>query len=424
MSVSEAVPPELDVFSTRPFQLSVEKFEDVGLSPINSVDINSNLEFYCNGFSNVMKDLSEMYLVGTIQLVKEGGGAYVATDLQPRLINNSLLSLFKSCSLYLNRTLVSSQTENYGITEYVNCCLNFSSHAAEAKLSIQGFFPPSQDAKLTTQLNESKPVQFMAKVNMMNTDKFLIPSVSLGLKFDFQKPEFYLIERTKPGETVSTKTKVNLTEVKLFVRHFTIRAPYLLHMETMLARKINACYEYHGFNVVNTTISFGQSSFSNHSLYNGLKPGLLMLAFLTNKNYVGDTAQDPLIFTSHNLSEIAFTINNEEIPRGGYSITATNTNSRYARLFASLYNSLGMTSENTSISVDRESFIERHFFVVQDVSSFSSALTTLKDGLEVVNIGFNARFSSALTSPLTALLFLLLPHKVEIDSARAVKIVY
>lgn len=425
MSVTEAVPPELDIFTSRPFQLAVEKWEDVGLSPINNLDINSSIEFFCNGFTNQMKSLSEMYLVATLQLVKSPSGELIKSeDLQSRLLNNTLLSLFKSCSLYLNRTLVVSMTENFGITEYIGNCLNFSSHAAETRLSIQGYYPPSQDAVLDSQLSNSKQVQFMAKLNICNTEKLLVPSVSLGLKLDFQTPAFYMIERPAAGSKTATSTKVNISDVKLFVRHFTVRAPFLLHVETMLASKYKACYEYHGFTVVNTTIPAGQSSYSNFSLYNGLKPGLLLLAFLPNKTYVGDTAADPLVFTSHNLSEISFAINNEEVPRGGYSITATTGQSKYARLFTSLYSSLGMSSENTSASVNRETFITRHFFVVQDVSAFSSALTTLKDGLEVVNIGINARFSVALTAPLTALLFLLLPHKIEIDSARTVNVVY
>lgn len=428
MSVSEAVPPELDVFGSRPFQLAVERYDDVPLSPINTLDITSGVEFYSNGFATQLKSLSEIYLVGTIQLVHAATGAtYGQNEQQPQLINNSFLSLFKSCSVYLNRTLVQSQSENFGIIEYINNCLNFSSHSAEAKLSNQGFYSPAQDKELTNQLNHSKQVQMMAKLNILNTDKLLLPHVSLGIKFEFQNPSFYLLERiaeTDGLKRAATATKVNLTDVKLYVRHFTIRAPYLLHIESMLSRKYNAIYEYQSFSVVNTTIPSGQSSFSNNSLWNGLKPSLLLLCFMRNKTFVGDINQDPFIFTHNGLSEVSFTVNNEQYPRDSYTVRTAVNETKYARLFASLYNSLGIASENTSTAVTRDSFIERHFFVVQDISGFSSALTTLKDGLEVVNIGFNATFSVGILAPLTALLFLLLPHKIEIDSSRTVSTIY
>jgi hypothetical protein len=145
---------------------------------------------------------------------------------------------------------------------------------------------------------------------------------------------------------------------------------------------------------------------------------------MPNTQFLGSRLAEPMIFTHHDLKEFSFKINNENFPKQPYQITISDTESQYARLFNSLYSSLGISHENTCTLVDRENFLEKYFYILSDISPSSNALSSLNEPLEMVNIGFNATFSKPLTTALTAILYILLPRKISISAARDVNIVY
>lgn len=212
--------------------------------------------------------------------------------------------------------------------------------------------------------------------------------------------------------------------MQLMVRHYVVRAPYLLHIERTLTSRRPACYEFKYCQIVTTNIPRGQKSISTSSLWNGIKPNFLMLFFLENKTLVGDKTSDPLKFSHNNLSSVSFMINNENLPRDAYTMEFETKSEKYAMIFNALHTSLGIGSENISTSVNLETFLTHHFFVAHDCTSFSNALTTLLDPLEIVNVGFTATFSKAIGEPMTALLLMLLPRKIEISDKREVSVIY
>lgn len=422
--MGELITPALNFFTEDPVQIAIVGYDDLIVQPVNNVDIGAGIEFFVNGFNDSLKDLSEIHLMATIRLLKSAGDVYKSTEPQPTLINGGLNSLFKTCSLFLNQVLV-QEIDNYSIISHINNTLNFSAETTQSRMSNQGFFAGSDEEGRLAQLNESKQLQMMTKINIFNSGKYLIPNVSMALKLDFNSPSFYIVEKPNGVDgTGGTTSKIEITEVKLIVRHFALRAPFLLHIESALAKKVTAKYCYQYCHAVTCTIGAGASSYSNNSLWNGIRPSLMLLAFLKNSTFVGDPLTDPLIFTPHNLSDVKFTINNLDYPRGGLQFKHDAKESKYARIFHALHSSLGIHSENVSTNVTRDNFLTTNFFVVHDCSNFAQSLSTLREPLSLVNAGISVSFSQALASPLTCVLFMLLPRRVEIDGLRKVKVIY
>lgn len=427
MALVEHIPPELDVFSTNPFQLVAENFEEHEASPINTLDQNNTLEFFINGYANKMKVLNEIRIMATIKVTKADGTEYKATDaLQPHLANSVVTSLFRSCNIYLNNVLCCAINDNFGIQELVQLSLNYSAATAQSKLSNQGFFPPGDDSKLKDLTKDSKTVELMAKLNLMNTEKLLIPNVSLGIKMALQNSDFYIIEgsETKDDVTTTTSSKVSIKDLKLYVRHVTLREHYLNYLEEHLMRNNLAIYEFKYAQVLNYTLPSGQTSINIPTVYSGVKPSIVMMFLLENATYVGSKTSDPMKFTHHDLKSFSFLINNESVPRNAYQLSITETESKFSRLFNNLHSYLGISNENTCTVVTRENFPTHCFYILQDLTSFSHGLTSLNEPLEIVNLGMSMTFGKATTTSLSALLYVLLPRKVEIGVNRNVKVIY
>lgn len=417
--ISETVPHELDVFSVNPYQLAIERYEDVHLTPINSYETNNHLEFQLNGHSNIMLSISEISLLASIKVVKGNNGPYMPTDLkQPYLCNNVLSSLFRSCSVFFNQVQVANTSDNFGLAEIISSSLNFSHTTTSSKLSNNGFFTAEDQKDLEEMFKNSKKIQLMTKLNICNTDKLLIPNVSLGIKLGFQQPDFYFVE-----SEAGAKSKIVIDDIRLIVRRFILRDSYVLHMEQMLT-EAKATYEWPFIQIVPTTIPAGQSSVSLTSVWNGIRPSFLLLAFLENETYTGSRETNPMKFKHFDLKQACFTVNNENCPKVPFEMNFSDEDQKYGHIFNSLYSALGLQNENVSTVVNRKSFLTDFFFLAKDITPFSTALSSLNDPLDNASIGFNLMFSKPLEKSITVLLFMLLPRKVEISDSRSISVIY
>lgn len=129
------IPESLNLFSNNNHSsIFIRTYEEELTSSV-PVDLKTTLDFTSPAYSNRMKSLSGIYFYAKLQIVKQDGSKYLESDKnQPRLLNNICGSLFKSCKLYLNNTLVNS-IENYHFKSYVECLLNYSNQNVKGKFN-------------------------------------------------------------------------------------------------------------------------------------------------------------------------------------------------------------------------------------------------------------------------------------------------
>jgi hypothetical protein len=263
MEINEHIPSELDIFSSNPYQLAIESYENHELSPVNTLDANNIVEFHCNGYTNKMKSLNDIYLYAKIQVVKSDNKLYTATEEpQGYLANGILTSLFRSCNFYLNNNLIVAVNDHFGIQEYIQLSLNFSPTVASSKLSNQGFYSASETTKLKDHTKGSKTVDLMAKLNLVNTEKLLIPNTSISIKLGFQNSDFYINETSTTSTDINgtatskqSSSKLIIHDLKLYIKHAQLREQYLLYNEKLLMQKYSAIYEWKYGNIISSTLS-------------------------------------------------------------------------------------------------------------------------------------------------------------------------
>lgn len=414
----EFLPDQLDLFTQKPLMLGVLDNEILECNPLNSLDNAANIDFQSHAFPDRMKDLSHMYLKLKLKLVKTDGKDYAIADtVQPYLASNALHSIFKSAFISLNGVNLQSQENGYNYKEYLETGLNFNVTTLENRLSTQFFATKDTRGTLAKVSANGKTFDLYGKINLCNVSKLLLPGVSLALRFNLETPDSFIIETT-------TTSTLKILEAKLMVRHVSIAPELMLSIERQLSSGKMAQYEYTRGQIVSINVPAGISSLNVTNFYNGIRPNLILFMMTTHKAFIGDRSLSPFKFESFNLNTFAFLVNGALKPPNSYNISMTDTEETYSQIFSKLYESLGYHNLDRSSIVSQENFKTDYFMIAHDLTAFSTALSDIQDPIQQVSLGVSGKFSSALTEPITCLMYLLLPTKFEISANRNVTLNY
>lgn len=423
--LEEYIPEEFNILDERAMVLSVQDHDIQDVSPLNTVQGATSLEFLSLGYNDKFKDLSHVFLNLKLQVVKENGDGYKATDSadkQPSLVCNALHSIFKSAFVSLNGNNLRNVEQNYHYKEYIETTLNFSPETAKARLSSQMYFADSDKTALQAKSKDNVIFDVHGRVNLLNISKLLLPGVSVKIRFNMEAPDFFIMENTAEVTGTGNKSQLKILEAKLFIRHVSPKANLLLSMERALASGKNAVYEYKRGEVITQTISANISSLNIPNFYNGPKPCLIALGFVENSAYTGDRMKNPFEFKPFGLSSFNFIINGVSRPSNPYKISTSADVKTYNHLFSKLYEAMSYHNSDKATLVNSTNFMTSHFLILEDLAFIP--LSDLNETLEECTIGVNGTFSSPLTAPVTCIMYMLLPSRFEISANRSVSLVY
>jgi hypothetical protein len=377
--IKEFLPAELDLFTENSIQLAITSIQEHSINPLNAIDENSLvIEFNCPGYDNKLKDLQELYLQCTVQLLNKSDKKPFADNLPfGHLVNGGLTSMIKSASLYFNDIPVIVYNDNYGIQEFIQNTLGYEKAAACARLMDQGYFISDHSEKQKNLLKGSKNVQLFAKLNLFNVDKFLLPNVNLKVKLVLNSQDWFLVEETKlvGSDNKTSDSYLKIHDITLFVTHIEVSQDYCFSLENKLSKGALAIYESKIPLVLNCSIPSTQSSFSINSLYTGLAPSFALVCFLNNDTYNGNRTSDALRFSTHSVKEFQFIVNHQPLPSQPFTIENTNSSKKYARVYNSLMNAIGLSNTNKFTVVSPENYLDHYFFIAQDLSRGRTATT-------------------------------------------------
>lgn len=426
-AMNELFPENLLVFSTPGIELAFENSEDIfynSLIPIN----NNQVEFLAHSFERKAKDLNNIYLYCKLKLVKTGGNEYDGTEKNGSVINNLVASLIKSVSLTLNQVQVYSCENYFAYKDIFEIVSSYNRDVAGNILSSQGFFHPHESKnKLAELVKGSVSFDLVLKLNLVQTNKFLIPGVSLGLKILFQDPSFYLFE-TKTTEATSTtaaeytKSEINILEMKLMIPHKQINETHLLELEKALTTR-NASYQFKKSVIMTSVVPTGVLTYFINNIYSGIKPSLLLACIVKNSDISGDRTSPTYTFEHQNSNFFAFLINDQRYPAHGFKYNFSAKEKSYAQTFLHTMMSLNLHSDNESCLLSYESY-EKNFLIISDVTKGGNALTSLRQPMENVSIGCQLSFNEKTTEALNVIIYGLLDSSFEINYLRDVSLQY
>nr|DAC81299.1 TPA_asm: hexon [Ladona dragonfly adintovirus] len=418
----------LDLFSEAPVQFSIKGKREIPYKPENSLDGQvTTIEFHVKDAGpNTYKDLSSISLNLKVKLVKLDGTDYKDSDSsQSGVVNNFLHSIFTQCQVYWNDILISPYASHYNYKAYLETLLNYGVDASNTHLRCACWELDKGDdldkiegnvgfVERKNTFKNSSIVELEGRVfcDIFNINRFLINKVDVKLKFSLAKDTFFL-------KGTDAQTKLQFVDATLYVDHYNIDQRFLIETEKKLLTR-NISYQFKRVEIKNFTIQKGVSSYNQGNVAGSLGklPTRIIVCMVSHTAYVGSLAKNPYNFQHFNLTKFVLNYNGFPIPANGLEMDFQKD--ECTRAYRSLINGLGVHYSDKGNTISKEMFSRGYFIIAQDLTPDGCAdgdhLSLAEQGDLVIDL----HFASALTSPVTMLVYAEYDSVIEVNKTRNV----
>ncbi|GFU63399.1 uncharacterized protein F54H12.2 [Trichonephila clavipes] len=345
---------ELDLFTSSPIQLAIDRSSFVEIHPVASISDNNTIEFLISGLGESYFDLSHLFLHVQARILKGNGEAFQNDD-KCGPINYLLNTMFAECHISLNDRQISSEN-NYAYKAYIQSML-FHSESSQKKLLSAGLFVKDTAGKfddvtltdaglnkgLRKRWDRVKNGKVFDMCGILHTDigtqsKLLINGTSIRIRLIKAKNEFSLLAAT--GDY-----RLQIENISIYVRKCEISSSILVAHEKALEQSLIQM-PFTRIEVKTFTVSSGLKSVIIPNGVNGVLPSRIMLGLISNSAFNGDMKKNPFNFKHYNLNHISLSENGIQIPTTAY--TPDYAKDLYARNYLSLFTDLAQHKTNVS----------------------------------------------------------------------------
>ena len=244
-------------------------------------------------------------------------------------------------------------------------------------------------------------------MDICQQEKTIVNGVPITFKFYPTQDSFRLMANT------DEQYQVEISEAIIKVCHVELNpAVIVAHNESF--NLTDAVYPMFKSDIKTYGIPNGNYTFSIEDPYNGNIPANLVIGFVASAAYAGNYKRNPFNFYNYGISYIEFLIDGESVP--GRPLQPDFDNGDWTTAYLSLfYNKYPQHNGNFISRQDYPNGYCLFVFNIEDVAN-TDILTKDKKGHTRVNINF----SSALSEPVTAILYSKFPSVLKIDKTRNV----
>lgn len=433
--VVECAKPQLELFEPKTVQYSIMKTEQVILKPQASIEGSTMIQFLDQGYGDDYKNLNSIYLILKVKMIsKNNDGTEIKTKLTAATlpvapVNNTLHSMFRQIILTLNGTQIGQNTQNYPYRAYIDNLLNYEESSAAQHLAgiIFKADTPKHFEKITSEnagasergllFQPDEEVELVGRLHldMLNTKKFMLNNVDIGLTFELHRPEFYLMKTTD-----TNTSSLKIIDATLFIDHVKLNPEVALAHQRILDSGSNAIYNYKRCEIRNHLVSEKSSSFAWDNVCNGNLPEFVLICMTETNSFNGDVTKNPFNFQHFNLQSFTASLNGIEIPPRNlsfdFSPERTNPCSQHA--YFSLFKQLNLHRFDKANLIDKEFYNNGGFILAYDLTPDRDI-----DCTNFLNSGalrFEGKFRKAIPSSITIIAYLQYDADLVIDKDRHV----
>ncbi|GFW08411.1 uncharacterized protein F54H12.2 [Trichonephila clavipes] len=384
---------ELDLFTSSPIQLAIDRSSFVEIHPVASISDNNTIEFLISGLGESYFDLSHLFLHVQARILKGNGEAFQNDD-KCGPINYLLNTMFAECHISLNDRQISSEN-NYAYKAYIqNAGLNKG---------------------LRKRWDRVKNGKVFDMCGILHTDigtqsKLLINGTSIRIRLIKAKNEFSLLAAT--GDY-----RLQIENISIYVRKCEISSSILVAHEKALEQSLIQM-PFTRIEVKTFTVSSGLKSVIIPNGVNGVLPSRIILGLISNSAFNGNMKKNPFNFKHYNLNHISLSENGIQIPTTAY--TPDYAKDLYARNYLSLFTDLAQHKTNVSYDDYKENICLYVFDLTQDKSASEPFGNVTRSG----DISIHLKFDAELPETATLIAYMEMPSLIEIDKSRNVFIDY
>ena len=423
-SLNLGIISSLDLFKIPLNEVGIENRFYVEQKPVSAIsNQDSPISFYIGQTSNFI-DLQKTRLRLTVKLVKSPNTNLAAKE-KVSTCNSLIASAFSDAVLKINGMIASSSNGLYPFESYLKKLLFTSKNAKESVLSSEMFFKDTGNFKSTvtgsegcTQRGqafaESKlaDLEGFLTLDICSCEKLLLDNVSLELTFYRSLDSFVILTET------DHTYKIIIQDATLLVNMCEISPPISIGINENLL-KSKAIYPFTKTQTLSFGLTTGSSSLDLPNLLGNATPKRMFVCFVDSSAFVGNFKKNPLYFENVNLREMQLYVNSQPTPATGLRVSEFTTNgTRNTSPYLALMDSLGqLGSSHFGIGVSSADFANGYC-----IFSFKPMSTMSTNGSRFANLRLTASFKSALTAPMTLLIFAEYNSLMTVDSERVVEV--
>ena len=400
----------LDLFTVPPTQVSFDQgyWQEIQLA--NSCTSQGPYRFIVQSDPHYLH-LNRNYLCVKARIVKEDGQALGADD-KVGPINLLGKTLFKQVVVLVNGKQAFDSGDLYAYRTYMETELNYSKEAKETILQAAGYAkdtPPDkvdqgENLGLASRANMftlSQEVELMAPIHcdLFLSDRLIVSNTEVTVELHRNSNDFVLMSLTKdtgtaPATTV-VKYKLEIKEMKLYIRKIKVMDSVHLGIESVLSRK-PAKYPLRRVAMRSAFIAAGRQSVPTTPIFNGQLPRRLVIGFVEEDAFHGDIKKSPFVFKNHGVKSIHVDAGGTIYPRS--VLKASFTTAQYTRAYIQMLEGLGVAQEDTSNDINMKDFKYCSCFFVFDLTAEEQDANhwhLMRDGTVIVH----CEFASAVKAP-------------------------
>ena len=232
-------------------------------------------------------------------------------------INLTLHSLFQQVEVIVgDKNITASVGPNHSFKALIDILFTRGESLKTTKLEAELFakdtgtldgVPPSNQGSLmerTKYFNGSNVVQLEGplRIDAAHQDKLLLNGVPITFRFSPSPDKLVLMHKA------DTPYKMNILDARLKICTLKVN-PVMLLAHDQALEESDVVYAYWKSHVKSLTIPSGVSSFLAEDVFNGERPGRLIIGFINNKGYAGSPVMNP-----NGISKLDFTVNSTSVP--------------------------------------------------------------------------------------------------------------
>lgn len=422
------VSSEFDYFAPQIIAGDIEEEYVVAVGTKQAIVGKQPLEFKIEAEPGVYRDLNNTLLEVTCKVAAQND-ANIAADLAVAPVNLTLHALFKSCEVLLNGKRVSDANNYYAERAYIEKLLNCPEKVLKTRGVCEGWYKDEvgkmnnivlEDAATPANVNkgfverrswctESKQMKFVGR---LHSDLFHQPldlpdNVKIEIKLD-QNPDAKVL---MAAATVTSK--IVIMSARLLVRSKRLDSNLVLAHKRLLDNK-NYRLPFTRVVIKNDTVGTGTREVTRNNFHQGVMPSRVTIFMVRSANSNGTLNRNPFFFENFGLTNLWLKIGKDKYPHEDLNMDyATDS---YYNAYISTLAALGMDQGDRALPItpaEWASDYNIYSFKLTPGSVNPGVLHTLHANQVVIEL--QAKFSAALTEPVTIFAYIEEPALLEID---------
>ncbi|XP_069063704.1 uncharacterized protein F54H12.2-like [Pleurodeles waltl] len=424
----ECAKSELDLFSLKPTQTSIENSFFMEVLPLAALTPLAPIEFCVSGSRDMYLDLNNTLLHLVCKITK-ANGTNIEDDAKVARIAYPITTMFNQVDINLGNWLVTQSDNMYTYRAYIESILSYSRKALDTQLSAGLFYKDTEahfedtsfdggDAgfkKRTSFAAGSKQFDLLGCVHsdLLFQDKLLVNDIDLKIKFNRNKDALFICGDAEQYKLVilSRSLFVKRVKVSLSVR--------LAHAEAL--QLSNAKYAIERVALKILSIPAGTRLMQHQNLFLGQLQKLIIIEFVDNTAFSGLYTSNPFNFKHYDINYTALVHAGAVIPAKPF--TPSFGTSSFVREYLGLVRIMRKHLQDSGVVVSREGYGAGYtlfeFDLTPDMED-DDHYNLIKNG----NLKAEIRFTQVLATNVNMVVFSVFNSVIQVNHARQLMLDY